>query len=250
MDFKFFDIYGIKILKATRNDIISLISESIQTKKTINIGYINANVFLKCLKNEELSSQINKFLLIPDGIGMYLASKFLFGKNGFKERIVTTDLWYNLLKIADKKRHKIFFLGGSVEAGSMLEKKIRTSYSNLIITGIIDRDSYNDFETIRRLNESKSDILFVGLGTPLQENWIHQNSDKVNIPVQIAVGSGIDYISGNYKRAPLVLRKIGLEWFYRLLKEPKRLWKRYLIGIPVFVFKVLCYKVRLLLNKS
>ncbi len=124
MDFKFFDIYGIKILKATRNDIISLISESIQTKKTINIGYINANVFLKCLKNEELSSQINKFLLIPDGIGMYLASKFLFGKNGFKERIVTTDLWYNLLKIADKKRHKIFFLGGSVEAGSMLEKKI------------------------------------------------------------------------------------------------------------------------------
>ena len=250
MDFKFFDIYGIKILKATRNDIISLITESVQTKRTINIGYINANVFIKCLKNEELSSQINKFLLIPDGVGLYLASKILYGKDGLIKRIVTTDLWYQLLEIANENRYKIFFLGGSVEAASMLEKKIRTSYPNLIITGVIDRDSYNDFNTIERLNESESDILLVGLGTPLQENWIHQNSDKVNIPVQIAVGSALEFFSGNYKRAPLVLRKIGLEWFYRLLKEPKRLWKRYLIGIPVFVFKVLCYKVRLLLNKS
>lgn len=247
---KFIDIYRIRIRKSTCKDIISFIIESIETKRTTKIGYINTYVLLKCLKDEELSSQINKLFLIPDGVGVYLSSKFLYGKNGLSERIVTTDLWYNILKTADEKRYKIFFLGGSVEAASMLEKKIRTSYPNLIITGVIDRDSHNDFNTIRRLNESISDILFVGLGTPLQEQWIYQNSERVNIPVQIAVGSAIEFFSGNYKRAPLVLRKIGLEWFYRLLKEPKRLWKRYLIGIPVFVFKVIVFKVRLLMNKN
>lgn len=246
---KYLDIYKIKILKATYKDIISLIIESIETKRTTKIGYINTYVLLKCLKDEELSTQINKLLLIPDGVGVYLSSKFLYGKNGLSERIVTTDLWYNILKTAGEKRYKIFFLGGSVEAAQLIRRKIKTSFPNLIITGVIDRDSYNDFETIRRLSESRSDILFVGLGTPLQEHWLHQNSERVNIPVQIAVGSAIEFFSGNYKRAPLVLRKIGLEWFYRLLKEPKRLWKRYLIGIPVFVFKILCFKVRLIMNK-
>lgn len=246
----FFKFYNIKILKTNPNDVISLITESIQAKRTINIGYINTNVFLKCLKNEELNSQINKFLLIPDGVGLYLASKILYGEDGLIERLVTTDLWYRLLEKANENRYKIFFLGGSVKAASALEKRINTSFPNIINTGVIDRDSYNNNEVINKLNKSNSDILFVGLGTPLQENWISQYSGKVNIPVQIAVGSGIDYISGNYKRAPFVLRKIGFEWFYRLLNEPKRLWKRYIIGIPVFVFKILCYKVRLLLNKS
>ncbi len=250
MKLDYFNIYGFKILNENFVNIIFLITKSITAEKAICFGYVNVNVFLQYYKNKEWRSILNEFFLIPDGVGVYLSSKFLYGKNGLSERIVTTDLWYNILKTADEKRYKIFFLGGSVEAASMLEKKIRTSYPNLIITGVIDRNTYNDFKTIRMLNESRSDILFVGLGTPLQEQWIYQNSERVNIPVQIAVGSAIEFFSENYKRAPLVLRKIGLEWFYRLLKEPKRLWKRYLIGIPVFVFKVIVFKVRLLMNKN
>jgi len=246
----FFTFYDIKILKTTHKHIISFIEDSIHTKGKVFIGYVNTYVFIKCLRDKILKSLINNFLLIPDGIGLYLASKFLYGKNGLEERIVTTDLWYRLLEIANEKMYRMFFLGGSVEAASALEKRIKMFFPDIDVTGVIDRDSYNNDEVIRILNESNSDILFVGLGTPLQEEWIHQNSYKVNIPVQIAVGSALEFFSGNYKRAPLVLRKIGLEWFYRLLNEPKRLWKRYLIGIPVFVFKVLCYKVRLLLNKS
>lgn len=250
MTLGFFVFYNIKIIKATRNDLISFIIESLQSKKTINIGYINANVFVQSRKDKQLKSQIDKLFLFPDGVGLYLTSKFLYGKDGLKERIVTTDLWFELLKIANEKRYKMFFLGGSFEAASVLKDKIKTSFPNIFITGVIDRDSYNNYEVIRILNKSNADILFVGLGTPLQENWICENSNKISIPVQIAVGSGIDYISGNYKRAPLVLRNIGLEWFYRLIKEPRRLWKRYLIGIPVFMFKIICFKVRLLLNKS
>ena len=250
MKLDYFNIYGFKILNENFVNIIFLITKSITAEKAICFGYVNVNVFLQYYKNKEWRSILNEFFLIPDGVGVYLSSKFLYGKNGLSERIVTTDLWYNILKTADEKRYKIFFLGGSVEAASMLEKKIKTSYPNLIITGVIDRDSYNDFNTIRRLNESKSDILFVGLGTPFQEQWLYQNSERVDIPVQITVGSAIEFFSGNYKRAPLVLRKIGLEWFYRLLKEPKRLWKRYLSGIPVFVFKVIVFKVRLLMNKN
>ena len=103
---------------------------------------------------------------------------------------------------------------------------------------------------MNEINASNSDILFLGLGSPYQEKFISLYGKILNVPLQIAIGSGIEFLSSVRKRAPLMLQRLGLEWLFRLLNEPKRLWKRYLIGIPVFMFKVLCYKVRLLLNKS
>ncbi|MFC2093538.1 WecB/TagA/CpsF family glycosyltransferase, partial [Bacteroidota bacterium] len=200
---------------------------------------------------EDMKIKLQKInFLHPDGIGIYWASKFLYGKNGFKERINGTDLYFQVLKSAMQNKWKVFLYGGGFDDSKITSQNIMKSFKGLKLTGIIPRFESIHEDVIKKINDSNSQILFVGLGSPSQENFLWHYSSQINIPVQIAVGSGIDYISGNYKRAPLVLRNIGLEWLYRLYREPKRLWKRYLIGIPVFVFKVFCLKVRLLLNKS
>ena len=109
-------------------------------------------------------------------------------------------------------------------------------------------DAYR--EQARGLLDGGADILMVALGTPYQEEWIFQYKDKINVAVIIAVGSGLDFLAGVKKRAPLWMREIGLEWMYRLFQETKRLWKRYLIGIPVFVFNIVLLKVKLMLKKE
>jgi len=116
-------------------------------------------------------------------------------------------------------------------------------YPKLIIKGVIARKLCFDENILNEINSSNSDILFLGLGTPYQEKWIATFGKKTNIPIQIAAGSGIDFLSGVYKRAPEMLRKLGLEWLFRLFSEPKRLWKRYLLGIPHFVFLIIKQKL-------
>ena len=172
-------------------------------------------------------------------------SKFLYGKNGLRERINGTDLYYKILDMAEKKSYGIFFFGGSEKAANSLESQVRKLYPNLVVKGILPRNLNLEEKMLNEINSSKSDILFLGLGTPYQEKWIATFGQKCNIPIQIAVGSGIDFIAGTYKRAPKLMRLLGLEWLFRLFLEPKRLWKRYLIGIPHFVFLIIKQKYSL-----
>ena len=125
-------------------------------------------------------------------------------------------------------------------------------YPDIIISGAIPRDTSFDKEIVEKKRISNSDILFIGLGTPFQELWLSKFNNTIDIPVQIAVGSGIDFISGNIKRAPKIMQKLGFEWLFRLFIEPKRLWKRYILGIPIFIFQLLLFKLKLVfkVNKS
>jgi N-acetylglucosaminyldiphosphoundecaprenol N-acetyl-beta-D-mannosaminyltransferase len=180
--------------------------------------------------------------LFADGIGVYWASKFLYGNNGLWERINGTDLYYKILDMAENKSYSIFFFGGSEKAANSLESQIRKIYPNLVIKGILPKNLNTTEKILNEINSSKSDILFLGLGTPYKEKWIATFGQKCNIPIQIAVGSGIDFVAGTYKRAPKLMRLLGLEWLFRLFLEPKRLWKRYLIGIPHFIFLIIKQK--------
>ena len=185
---------------------------------------------------------LNFLLCFLDGIGVYWASKFLYGTAGFPKRVNGTDLYYKILELAEKNSYSIFFFGGSDKCKS-LESRLTQMYPKLLIKGVITRNLDFDDSMLTELNTSNSDILFLGLGTPYQEKWIATFSQKCDIPIQIAVGSGIDFLSEVRMRAPLILRKFGLEWFYRLTLEPRRLWKRYLIGIPTFIILIIKQKL-------
>ena len=245
------DIEGIKIENVSYEDILCLIKEKLSRKETFTLNYVNAFILLQLNKNEDFRKIINSFsFLYNDGIGIYFASKFLYGKNSLKQRITGTDLYYYILDYANKMNLKCFFFGGGEESIKLLPGVLKLKYPNIIIAGMISRDLTENKLIIEKIKNSNADILFVGIGTPHQEKWISKYSKIIGIPIQLSVGSGIDFISGYRKRAPKYIQKIGLEWLYRIFLEPGRLWKRYIFGIPIFVFKILILKFKLLFKRG
>ena len=174
----------------------------------------------------------NAGLIVPDGMPLIWASKIL--KNTLKSRVTGSDLLPALCQKSVKHGYKIFLLGGRPKAAKIAEKKLVKRFPNLKICGSycppfgFEKNNYNN-KIIKIICDAKPDILFVGLGSPKQEKWIYNNKDILNVPVSIGVGASIDFNAGIIKRAPLFLQKAGFEWFWRLLMEPKKLWKRYLV---------------------
>ena len=223
--------------------ILQRIQTKISTNESFSFSYVNAYVALFARNDLALRNYLNQLsALYADGIGVYLSSKFLWGENGLRNRINATDLHYKILNLAQSNHYRIYFFGGSEEALSLLQNHIKKHYPNLSDSRMKARDLSFDPHIINEINSSHSDILFIGLGTPYQEKWIAKFGRNIDVPVQIAVGSWIDFLSGAQRRAPKVMRDVGLEWLYRLFLEPKRLWKRYLIGIPHFIFLIIKQK--------
>ncbi|MBI5403130.1 MAG: WecB/TagA/CpsF family glycosyltransferase [Ignavibacteriae bacterium] len=240
------NILGLEISNSSYDEIINILSEKIRTNERFTFHNVNASILLKYLNNTEFRKSLNSFdCLYSDGIGMYSASRFLYGKKGLKQRVNGTDLYYRILENADNKKLKCFFYGGSAQAVGLLPGILKKNYPGITVTGIIPRSDKTYDDTLKQIMDSSSDILFAGLGTPVQENFIAQYSGSLNVPVQIAVGSGLEFISGAKKRAPEIFLKLGIEWIYRIYLEPLRLWKRYFFGIPAFIFKIIIFKFKL-----
>jgi len=128
-----------------------------------------------------------------------------------------------------------------------MKMELENKYEGLKIAGTYHGffDKVNENENIlQMINESKADILLVAFGAPYQEKWINSNFSKLNPTILMGVGGLFDFYSGNIKRAPDWMREIGMEWLYRFSREPKRMWKRYFVGNPVFIYRVLKFKFR------
>ncbi|MGB1309102.1 MAG: WecB/TagA/CpsF family glycosyltransferase, partial [Oceanihabitans sp.] len=184
-------------------------------------------------------------LINADGQAVVWASKIL--KKPLKERVAGIDLMTNLVELAHKKNHKIFFFG----AKENVVKKVVDTYTNKYSANIIAgyRNGYfkkeDEQKIASQIANSGANILFVAISSPTKENFLHQNKailSKVNFIM--GVGGSFDVVSGLVKRAPLWMQNAGLEWFYRFAQEPKRMWKRYLIGNTKFILLVLKEKFK------
>ncbi|MFA6007686.1 MAG: WecB/TagA/CpsF family glycosyltransferase [Candidatus Shapirobacteria bacterium] len=165
-----------------------------------------------------------------------VGGKILRGK-GRGELISGADLIDKLSKLASKKRMKMFFLGAWGDRAQKSGENLKKKYSGLEFRACSGRPDFSDEETIKQINGFKTDILLVAYGMKKQEEWIEANLNKLNVKVVVGVGRSFDYYSGELKRAPKWVRKMGLEWLYSLIKEPKR-WRRQL-ALPRFVGKVM-----------
>lgn len=231
------NIFDIEIENYTYDDMLNRIRDSIEEKNKLSFTYVNTFVAVSASQNDSLKKDLNKISsLYIDGIGMYWALRALNTSVSIKERINATDLNYRILDLALESNYKVFFFGGGAEAHEKLHAKLSQTHPHIKITGAIKRSDYNNQEVLNLINSSNPDILFVGLGTPEQEKWISANFEKINVPIVVGVGSWIEFATGVYPRAPMIMRKLGFEWLFRLILEPGRLWKRYLIGIPVFIY--------------
>jgi N-acetylglucosaminyldiphosphoundecaprenol N-acetyl-beta-D-mannosaminyltransferase len=192
----------------------------------------------------------NAFLSVPDGVPLLWAAKFF--NTPLSGRVNGTDLFEHLCKVSTEKSLKVFLLGGRPGAAERAVSTLMNQYPDLKIAGTYCppygfESSSIELEKIKSaVTEASPDILFVGLGAPKQEYWIYENYQDLNVPISIGIGVSFEFVSGMVKRAPLLMQKLGLEWLFRLICEPKRLWRRYVIGNLAFLILVLRHKLSLL----
>jgi len=205
----------------------------------------NVDHIVQLQKNADLKKVYkDAALVLADGMPLLWAAKFL--GTPLKEKISGSDLFPKLCEVAARKGYKLFFCGGREGAADAAKAVLEQKNLGLNVVGTycppfgFENDEEENNKIIAMIKDSKPDILFVGLGAPKQEKWIHKYKEKYQVPVSIGIGVSFEFIAGMVKRAPVWMQKAGLEWFWRLMMEPGRLWKRYLIDDMQFfglVFK-------------
>jgi exopolysaccharide biosynthesis WecB/TagA/CpsF family protein len=235
------EIAGLGIDNVSYSDLLHTVAGSVTANKKTIITYVNAHTINLIYRDKSLIELLNSFDIIhPDGVGIYAASKFLYGKNGFKERITGSDLYPMLIDTSIKNNYKLFFFGHDEDTLN----KIRLNYPALNICGTVEGYEYNDNNVVSAINDSMPDILIIGLSFPKQEKWLITHKDKLNFKVGICVGDGIKVFAGIKRRGPKFLQTLGLEWTARLLLNPVKYFSRYVIGNPLFLYRIIMLKIR------
>ena len=183
----------------------------------------------------------NADLVIPDGIGIVFGARILHGRQ--LGRVPGADLMQEICKVSSDRDIRIYIYGAKEEVNARAVAKLRERHPDIQIVG--RRNGYvrdNEMEgLIQEMNDSHADIVFLALGSPRQERWMNTYGPKLNVGVCMGIGGTLDTIAGTVKRAPVFMQKIHLEWFYRLVKQPSRLWRTRLLFL--FAVKVIWKKM-------
>lgn len=241
-------INNVNVTFASYREILAYV-ESAVTKsiEQQSIGYVNANTINLSDSDSNFLSVLNRqTITYADGVGIHLAARILrYRTEGLGKNHNATDFNHLLLEYASKNNLKLFFIGTHRKSLDHLIVVVRQQYPGIIVTGSCDGyEELHDGAIVERINNSGADILLVGMGSPKQEFWVYDKRPMLKVPVCVIVGAYFDFVSGEMHRAPIVFRTLRLEWFFRLLQEPRRLWKRYLLGIPKFLFIILRQRIR------
>jgi len=238
------NIFNCPIDTYTMEETVSKIDKSIHNKTHLHHVVVNAAKLVHMQKDKELyKSVVSSDIINPDGQAVVWASKFL--GQPLKERVAGIDLMQNLVKLAYEKNYKVFFFGAKEEVVKGVVDKYTSIYSENIIAGY--RNGYfkkEEEESIaNQIANSKADILFVAISSPTKEIFLNKYKDIINTPFIMGVGGSFDVVAGKVSRAPVWMQNAGLEWFYRFLQEPRRMWKRYLVTNIMFIWYMLKEKV-------
>lgn len=233
------------------DEIVDAVEEMIERRVPVQHVVINALKVNLMRKDENLRKIVNECPLInADGASIVLAAKML--KIPLKERVAGFDLFVRLVQEASDKNYKIYLFGAREEVVKKVKAIFERKYPTLQIVGY--RNGYfteaDEPEIVKNMAESGADMMFVAFSSPKKEYWIRRYLKELNIPFVMGVGGSFDVIAGTTKRAPLWMQKCGMEWFYRFIQEPGRLWKRYLVGNVSFMIYVLQYKMRMILKNN
>lgn len=227
---------GVDVCNLSYDQITSSLFKRIEDNQKAFIVAINPEKIMKAQHDASLRELLNKAdFQIPDGVGVLLASKLKKGQ--IRERVTGIDMMLTLCKEAAKRQKSIFLYGAKPGIAEEAKRELLTRYPGLQIVGVLDGYEQDKQLIADTINQANPDILFVALGSPAQENWILEHMNNLAPKVYQGVGGSFDVISGRIKRAPEMFQKLGLEWFYRLVKEPWRLKRQ--LELPKFLMKVL-----------
>ncbi|MBC2023711.1 WecB/TagA/CpsF family glycosyltransferase [Listeria booriae] len=229
-------LLGSNLDPLTMEKTLLRIEQLILEKKPSQHVVINASKINLMMENEELRAIVNNSPLVnADGQSVVWAARFL----GYEvpERVTGIDLFEKLVALAASKGFRPYYFGATEDVVQHVVKKHQQAYPELDVAGY--RNGYfDDAESVqieKEIRESHADILFVAFSSPQKELWVNAHKETMQVPFVMGVGGSFDVIAGKTKRAPRWMQKTGLEWFFRLIQEPKRMFKRYLIGNYRFI---------------
>ncbi len=239
-------ICNIPVDALTMNQTLEAIDKAIQEKRSIHHVVINAAKVVNANRDKELKDSIVQCDIInADGMSIVWALKLL--NKPIPERVAGIDLMENLVALAAQKHYKVYFLGAKEEVVKSVVEKYEAKYGTSIIAGY--RNGYfgkeEEQEIASDIGRTGADILFVAMTSPKKEIFLNTYKQVIKVPFIMGVGGSFDVISGLVKRAPVWMQRNGLEWFYRVIQEPGRMWKRYLTTNTVFIYMVLKEKLSL-----
>ena len=234
-----FHLFGVRVINTTMPRLLDECEEILSMRIQTSIGFVNADCMNKCFSDDDYHQILrNMNHVYPDGIGVRLASQ-MFG-TGVKDNINGTDLFPLLCERLANTSHSMYLLGAREGVAEATAVNMLERYPGLNISG--HQHGYftpeEEEEVIDRINDSGADVLMVAMGAPQQEKWIARNRTRLNVSILMGVGGLFDFYSGRVSRAPVWIREVGLEWVWRLLQEPGRMWRRYVVGNPLFLYRV------------
>jgi N-acetylglucosaminyldiphosphoundecaprenol N-acetyl-beta-D-mannosaminyltransferase len=234
------NICNIPVDVLTMDETLELIDGAIVKGESLRHCAVNAAKIVNALKSDALrESIVDCDIINADGKAIVWASKLL--NQPLPERVAGIDLMQRLVYLASKRNYKIFFFGGKEEVVRKVVDKYSNLYGQQIIAGF--RNGYYTQEEegniASEIGSSGADILFVAITSPKKEIFLNTYSSKIKVPFTMGVGGSFDVVAGLVKRAPLWMQNSGLEWFFRVIQEPTRLWKRYLVTNSAFIYLIL-----------
>ncbi len=243
------NILGVNVSNIANNELLDTLAQCIRQKQKIQVCITPVNSVLAAIKDPQvLAVYNNAAFVLCDGMPIKWASSFL--NTPIQERITGLDLLPNLVELSAKNNFSFFLLGASPGVGEKLKQTILQQYPNCKVAGIyvppfmkVFSGVEND-KMIAAVNEASPDILLVSLTAPKQDIWIAQNMHLVNAPVQVGIGGAFEVMAGLAKRSPKWMQSAGLEWLFRFLQEPKRLFRRYFIEAPLFIPLIIKQKLK------
>lgn len=230
------NILGVHVNKYTMEQAVEKAAQLIDSDGLGMIFTPNSEIILYASNNPEFTDVLNSAdMIIPDGIGVVYGAKIL--GSPLKERVAGYDLVCNLLPVMAKKGQSVYLLGAKPGVADIAAQNLVKKYTGLVIAGTHDGYFKNDDEVIEAINNANPDFLMVCLGFPKQENWIYNNRTRLNAKLAIGAGGCLDVFAGTVQRAPEFYCKHGIEWLYRLVKQPSRFVR--MLALPKFGLKVL-----------
>jgi N-acetylglucosaminyldiphosphoundecaprenol N-acetyl-beta-D-mannosaminyltransferase len=239
--FPFIWILGTRVHMVELPDVLQLMEHWIQENQRCRyIVVSNMHAIIEAHKHTDFKHILNSAdLFVPDGISTVWSAR----SRGFplKRRVCGSDLMWAFCELASQKGYTNFFYGDTGEVLRLLTGRLSESFPRLRVVGTYSPPfrpltPEEDGHIISLINRARPDVLWVGLGLPKQERWMFEHKDQLNVPVMVGVGAAFKFVSGKVRRAPLWMRELNLEWFWRLVHEPRTVWRRAFVYGPQFVY--------------
>ena len=238
------ELFGVKINAITISETLELIDRRLSLRQFTQHAVINVAKVVNMQSDIKLrDSVINCDVINVDGMGCVWGGRLL----GFDipERVAGVDLFIRLIELSERKNYSVFFLGAMPDVLDATVKFIKLKHPDLNISGSHHGFFWDNEEAVvKKIRESGAKLLFVAITSPQKENFINKWKDDLGVDFVMGVGGTFDVVSGKVKRAPVWMQEIGMEWVYRIIQEPRRMWKRYLITNSKYIWLLFKEKIK------